>query len=43
MQLYVHLGCVLDGKAESNTFVDKWIHSVPLFERLAIMELIFEL
>ncbi len=43
MALYIHLGCELSGKAESNSFVDKWIHTVPLFLRLAIMETVLEL
>ena len=43
MAFYIHLGCELSGRAESNRFVDCWIHSVSLIQRLGIMETILEL
>ena len=43
MAFYIHLGCELSGKAESNRVVDQWIHTIPLFQRLAIMETVLEL
>ena len=43
MAFYIHLGCELSGKAESNRFVDQWIHVIPLFQRLEIMEIALEL
>ncbi len=43
MGFYIHLGCELSGKAESNRMVDRWIHSIPLFQRLEIMGTVLEL
>jgi hypothetical protein len=43
MAFYIHLGCELSGKAESNRLVDSWIHVIPLFKRLEIMETVLEL
>ncbi len=43
MAFYIHLGCELSGKAESNRIVDNWIHVIPLFERLGIMETVLAL
>ena len=43
MAFYIHLGCELSGKPESTRFVDAWIHAVPLFIRLAIMETVLDL
>jgi hypothetical protein len=43
MAFYIHLGCELTGKAESNRLVDCWIHAIPLFRRLGIMETVLEL
>ena len=43
MLFYIHLGCVLDGNRESNTVIDKWIHMIPLKNRLDRMETVFEL
>ncbi|MGD8834797.1 MAG: hypothetical protein PVI54_15630 [Desulfobacteraceae bacterium] len=43
MAFYIHLGCELSGKAESNCLVDRWIHTIPLLERLGIMETVLEL
>jgi hypothetical protein len=43
MAFYIHLGCELSGKTESNRLVDCWIHAIPLFQRLGIMETVLEL
>lgn len=43
MAFYIHIGCELSGKAESNRFVDRWIHSVKLLRRLNIMETVLDL
>jgi hypothetical protein len=43
MALYIHIGCELDGKPESNLIVDKWIHAMALFTRLKIMETVLDL
>lgn len=43
MAFYIHLGCELSGKAESNHLVDRWIHIIPLLLRLEIMETVLEL
>jgi hypothetical protein len=43
MAFYIHLGCELDGKAESNMVVDRWIHAITLFHRLEIMALVLDL
>ena len=43
MAFYIHLGCELSGKAESNRVVDCWIHTIPLLQRLGIMEIVLEL
>lgn len=43
MAFYIHLGCELSGKAESNRVVDRWIHIIPLLQRLVIMETVLEL
>jgi hypothetical protein len=43
MAFYIHLGCVLSGKTESNRLVDRWIHVIPLLQRLGIMETVLEL
>jgi hypothetical protein len=43
MAFYIHIGCELSGKAESNRLVDRWIHAIPLLERLMIMETVLEL
>jgi hypothetical protein len=43
MAFYVHLGCELSGKAESNRLVDRWIHAISLLQRLGIMETVLEL
>lgn len=43
MAFYIHIGCELSGKAESNRFVDHWIHTIPLLHRLGIMETVLEL
>jgi hypothetical protein len=43
MAFYIHLGCELSGKAESTRFVDRWIHTMSLFQRLGIMETVLEL
>lgn len=43
MAFYIHIGCKLDGKRESNLVVDKWIHAVGLLARLEIMEVVLGL
>jgi hypothetical protein len=43
MAFYIHLGCELSGETESNRFVDQWIHTIPLFERLEIMGMVLGL
>lgn len=43
MAFYIHIGCELSGKAESNRFVDNWIHSIDLLTRLSIMEIVLDL
>jgi len=43
MALYIHLGCELNGKYESNFVLDKWIHTIALFERLEIMATVLDL
>jgi hypothetical protein len=43
MALYIHIGCELDGKPESNHIIDKWIHTMTLFSRLMIMETVMGL
>ena len=43
MALYIHIGCELDGKRESNLVVDKWIHAMALFTRLEIMAIVLDL
>ena len=43
MAFYIHLGCELSGKSESTRLVDRWIHAIPLFQRLGIMETVLEL
>ena len=43
MAFYIHLGCELSGKAESNRIVDRWLHTIPLILRLSIMEAVLEL
>jgi hypothetical protein len=43
MAFYIHLGCELSGRSESTRFMDSWIHRLPLFERLQIMETVLEL
>jgi hypothetical protein len=43
MALYIHIGCELDGKRESNLIVDKWIHTMSLFVRLEIMATVLDL
>lgn len=43
MAFYIHIGCELSGKAESNRLIDKWIHTIPLAERLTIMEMVLDL
>lgn len=43
MAFYIHLGCELSGKTESNRLVDRWIHTIPLLQRLGIMETVLEL
>jgi hypothetical protein len=42
MAFYIHLGCKLTGSRESNWLVDRWIHMVPLWVRLEIMETVLE-
>lgn len=43
MAFYIHIGCRLDGKDESNRVVDKWIHAMAFFARLEIMATVLEL
>lgn len=43
MAFYIHIGCELNGKIESTVLLDRWIHSVPLLQRLGIMETVLEL
>lgn len=43
MAFYIHIGCELDGKSTSNFFIDTWIHAIPIWLRLEIMELVLEL
>jgi hypothetical protein len=43
MAFYIHLGCELSGKTESTRLVDRWIHVIPLLQRLGIMETVLEL
>lgn len=43
MAFWLHIGAELSGKAESNRIVDKWLHMVALYRRLAIMERVMEL
>lgn len=43
MAFYIHIGCELTGKPESTRFVDAWIHEMPFFIRLAIMETVMDL
>jgi len=43
MAFYIHIGCELSGKAESTCFVDRWIHTMPLLQRLGIMAMVLEL
>jgi hypothetical protein len=43
MAFYIHLGCELSGKTESTRLVDCWIHAIPLFQRLGIMETVLGL
>ncbi len=43
MAFYIHLGCELTGKTESTRLVDRWIHAIPLLQRLGIMETVLVL
>jgi hypothetical protein len=43
MAFYIHIGCELNGKAESNKFVDQWIHAMALLIRLEIMSTVLDL
>jgi len=43
MAFYIHLGCELSGTAGSNRVVDRWIHALPLFQRLEIMATVLAL
>jgi hypothetical protein len=43
MMLYMHLGCELDGSSKSIAFLDGWLHTVPLWERLSMLNRIFDL
>jgi hypothetical protein len=43
MAFYIHLGCELDGREESNCLVDMWIHMVNFKLRLDIMEIVLGL
>lgn len=43
MAFYIHLGCELSGKADSNRILDRWIHVIPLLQRLLIMEMVLDL
>lgn len=43
MAFYVHIGCELNGNADSNRLIDRWLHRVPLQLRLDIVGLVLEL
>ena len=43
MVFYIHLGCELTGRAESNRFIDRWIHMMDLVSRLDIMATVLKL
>lgn len=43
MAFYIHIGCELTGGAESNLFIDRWIHALSLYHRLQIMEAVIDL
>lgn len=43
MAFYIHIGCELNGKGESNRVVDKWIHCMALLARLEIMAIVLDL
>lgn len=43
MVIYIHIGCELNGKRESNLVMDNWIHNMALFTRLEIMATVLDL
>lgn len=43
MAFYLHIGGELNGRMDSTTLIDRWIHNRSLQSRLRIMELVFEL
>lgn len=43
MAFYIHIGCELTGRRESNAFIDQWIHGMTLFWRLEVMATVLDL
>jgi len=43
MAFYIHIGCELTGRQDSNEFIDRWIHGIRLSSRLRVMERVIDL
>ncbi len=43
MAFYIHIGCELTGRRDSNALIDRWIHDMSLFWRLEVMATVMDL
>jgi hypothetical protein len=43
MAFYIHIGCELSGRSESNLVIDQWIHMMSILSRLEVMEVVLDL
>ena len=43
MAFYIHIGCELTGRRDSNALIDQWIHKMTLLWRLEVMATVLEL